>query len=36
MDKQVYLAMAILEISRIVTYEIWYDYVKSNMEKKQK
>ena len=28
MNKPVYLGLPILEISKIVMYEFWYDYVK--------
>ena len=28
MNKSVYLGLSILNISKIVMYEIWYDYVK--------
>ena len=28
MNKPVYLGRSILEVSKIVMYEIWYDYVK--------
>ena len=28
MNKSVYLGRSILEVSKIVMYEIWYDYVK--------
>ena len=34
MNKLVYLGLSILEISKIVMYEFWYDYMKP-MEKKQ-
>ena len=30
--KQIYLGLSILEISKIIMYEFWYDYVKRNME----
>ena len=36
MNKPVYLGLSILELSKILTYEIWYDYVKPKYgEKKQ-
>ena len=35
MNKPVYLGLSVLEISKIVMYEFWYDYMKSNIEKKQ-
>ena len=28
MNKSVYLGLSILELSKILTYELWYDYVK--------
>ena len=28
MNKPVYLGLSILELSKILMYEIWYDYVK--------
>ena len=28
MNKPVYLGMSILDISKILTYEVWYDYIK--------
>ena len=28
MNKQVYVGLAILDLSKIVMYEFWYDYVK--------
>ena len=34
MNKPVYLALSISELSKIVMYEFWYDYVKP-VEKKQ-
>ena len=34
MYKSVYLGMSTLELSKIVMYDSWYDYVKPNMEKK--
>ena len=36
MNKLVYLALLMLEISKIVRYEIWYDYVKTNYGEKAK
>ena len=32
MNKPIYLGLSILEISKIIMYEFWYDYVKRNME----
>ena len=32
MNKPIYLGLSILEISKIIMYEFWYDYVKKNME----
>ena len=34
MYKSVYLGMSTLELSKIVMYDSWYDYVKPNIEKK--
>ena len=31
MNKSVYLGLSILEISKILMYEFWYDYMKPNM-----
>ena len=28
MNKPVYLGISILDISKILTYEVWYDYIK--------
>ena len=28
MNKRVYLGLSIIEVSKIVLYEFWYDYVK--------
>ena len=36
MNKPVYLVLSILEISKIVVYEFWYDYVKQKYQKKAK
>ena len=36
MNKSVYLGLSILEISKIVMYEIWYDYVKPKYGEKAK
>ena len=33
--KTIYVGLAILEISKIVMYAFWYDYVKPELEKKQ-
>ena len=35
MNKPVYLRLSILEISKIVMYEFWYDYVKLNIGEKK-
>ena len=35
MNKPVYLALSILELSKIVIYEFWYDQVKSKAGKEQ-
>ena len=35
MNKPVYFGLSILELSKMLMYEFWYDYVKSNMVKKQ-
>ena len=35
MKKTGYLELSILELSKVVTYKFWYDYVKLNMKKKQ-
>ena len=35
MNKPVYLGVSVLETSKTVMYEFWYDYVKPKMEKKQ-
>ena len=34
MNKLVYLGLSILELSKILMYELWYDYVKLNMVRK--
>ena len=34
MNKPVHLGLSILELSKILMYEFWYDYVKPNMVKK--
>ena len=36
MKKPVYLGLSVLEISKIVMYEFWYDYVKPKYRKKSK
>ena len=36
MNKPVYLGLSILEISKIIMYEFWYDYVKPKYRKKAK
>ena len=33
-NKPVYLGLSILELSKILTYEFWYDYVKPKYGKK--
>ena len=35
MNKPVYLELSILELSKILMYKFWYDYVNQNMLKKQ-
>ena len=35
MNKPIYLGMSILDISKTLMYEFWYDYVKPNMETEQ-
>ena len=35
MNKPVYLDLPILELSRIVMYEFWYDYIKPKHGKKK-
>ena len=35
MNEPVYLGLSILELSKILMYEFWYDYVKPKMMKKQ-
>ena len=36
MDKPIYLEMAILDISKTLTYEFWYDYLKPKYKDKVK
>ena len=36
MNKSVYLILLILDLSKTVMYEIWYDYLKSKYGKKTK
>ena len=36
MNKPVYLGLSILELSKILMYEFWYDYVKPRHGKKAK
>ena len=36
MNKLVYLGVSILELSKILMYEFWYDYVKPRYNKKAK
>ena len=33
MNKPVYLGLSVLELSKILMYEFWYDYVKPKYEK---
>ena len=35
MSKRVYLVLSILELSKILTYEFWYGYVKQKFGEKQ-
>ena len=35
MSKRVYLVLSILELSKILTYEFWYGYVKQKIGEKQ-
>ena len=35
MNKPVFVSLPILDLSKTVIYELWYDYVKQNMMKKQ-
>ena len=35
MNKPVFIGLPILDLSKTVMYEFWYDYVKQNMTKKQ-
>ena len=35
-NKPVYLCLSILEIDKIVMYELWYDYMKQKFGKKSK
>ena len=35
MNKQVYSGLSILEIRKIVMYELWYDYMKPKYGKKK-
>ena len=36
MNKPVYLGQAILDISKILLYEFWYDYIKRKYREKAK
>ena len=36
MNKLVYLGQAILDISKILMYEFWYDYIKPKYQEKAK
>ena len=35
MNKPAYLGLSILELSKILMYDFWYDYVSKNMVKNQ-
>ena len=36
MNKPVYLGLSVLELSKILMYEFWYDYVKPKYDEKTK
>ena len=36
MNKSVYLGLSVLDLSKTVMYEFWYDYVKPNYDKNAK
>ena len=36
MNKPIYLGLSILELSKILIYEFWYDYAKPKCDKKKK
>ena len=36
MNKLVYLSLSVLEISKILTHDFWYDYVKPKYGEKSK
>ena len=36
MNKPVYLGLSVLELSKILMYEFWYDYVKPKYDEKAK
>ena len=36
MNKTVYLCLLILQLSKIIVYEFWYDYVKANDREREK
>ena len=36
MNKTIYLGMSILDISKTIMYEFWYDYIKPNYQDKAK
>ena len=36
MNKAIYLGLSVLELSKIVMYEFWYDYVKPKYRQKTK
>ena len=35
MNNPIYLRLSVLELSKILMYEFWYDYLNQNMVKKQ-
>ena len=35
MNKLVHLGLSILELSKILVYEVWYDYVKPKYDEKE-
>ena len=36
MNKPVYLGLSILDLSKTVTYELWYDYIKAKYDERGK